>query len=115
VYGLLIDLFLSDWLQVLLARAGHPHEFTPLRTSGMASLLVPTTLSELLTELSADQLQEVMLEAMAAARRGDADWRMVCVVQSDDGQAQVMFSIEWGSCRTKSRFEFAVRSRKELC
>jgi hypothetical protein len=47
-----------------------------------------------LTTLSADQLSEVVLEAMAAARRGDPDWRMVCVVQSDDGQAQVMFSIE---------------------
>ena len=77
---------------MLLARACPPNEFTPLW--GMASLLVPTTLSELLTTLSADQLSEVMLEAMAAARRGDADWRMVCVVQSDDGQAQVMFSIE---------------------
>jgi hypothetical protein len=94
VYGLLIDLFLSDWLQVLLARAGHPNEFTPLPTSGMASLLVPTTLSELLTKLSADQLQEVMLEAMAAARSGNADWRMTSMVQADEAQEQVMFSIE---------------------
>ena len=77
---------------MLLARACHPNEFTPL--CGMASLLVPTTLSELLTTLSADQLSEVMLEAMAAARSGDADWRMACMVQSDDAQAQVMFSIE---------------------
>ena len=60
----------------------------------MASLLVPTTLSELLTELSADQLQEVMLEAMAAARSGNADWRMTSVVQADEAQEQVMFSIE---------------------
>ena len=81
---------------MLLARACHPNEFTPLRTSGMASLLVPTTLSELLTKLSADQLQEVMLEAMAAARSGNADWRMTSVVQADEAQEQVMFSIEEG-------------------
>jgi hypothetical protein len=60
----------------------------------MASFLVPTTLSELLTKLSADQLQEVMLEAMAAARSGNADWRMTSMVQADEAQEQVMFSIE---------------------
>ena len=52
------------------------------------------TLSELLTKLSADQLQEVMLEAMAAARSGNADWRMTSVAQADEAQEQVMFSIE---------------------
>ena len=62
-----------------------------------------------------DQLQEVMHDAMAAARSGIADLCMTSDVWEDYDQEQVMFSIEWGSCRTKSRFEFAVSSRKELC
>ena len=56
-----------------------------------------------------DQLQEVMHDAMAS------DLCMTSDVWEDYDQEQVMFSIEWGSCRAKSRFEFAVSSRKELC
>ena len=41
------------------------------------------TISELVRKLSADQLQEVMLDAMAAARSGNADWRMTSVVRED--------------------------------
>ena len=37
-----------------------------------------------------------MLDAMAAARSGNADWRMTSVVQADEAQEKVMFSIEQG-------------------
>ena len=66
-------------------------------------------ISDLVGNLSVDQLHEVMDHAMAS------DLCMTSNVWEDHDQEQVMFSIEWGSCRTKSRFEFAVRSRNELC
>ena len=66
-------------------------------------------ISDLVGNLSVDQLHEVMHHAMAS------DLCMTSNVWEDHDQEQVMFSIEWGSCRTKSRFEFAVSSRKELC
>ena len=65
-------------------------------------------MSDLVGNLFVDQLQEVMHDAMAS------DLCMTSDVWEDYDQEQVMFSIEWGSCRTKSRFEFAVSSRKEL-